>query len=76
MCVPFGKQPLIARYEERGRVSANVLAQTNAEGQSALSLGISNHLNFTKTTILECHKLVFNYLTKEKQYVDAGPRPD
>lgn len=39
MCVPFGTQPLIARYEKRGRVSGNVLAQTNAEGQSALSKG-------------------------------------
>lgn len=76
MCVRFGKQPLIARYEERGRFSANVLAQTNVEGQSALSHGISNHLNFTKTTILECLKLVFNYLTKENQYVDAGPHQD
>lgn len=39
MCVPFGTQPLIARYEKRGRVSGNVLAQTKAVGQSALSEG-------------------------------------
>lgn len=49
MCVPFpfGTQPLIARYEKRVRVSGNVLAQTNAEGQSALSKGKSTPLIHT-----------------------------